>query len=711
MDKKADITTGVAGADQKAPENVQIDETPLPGGQVQDAGTWNAGVFDEDDDALLDEEAQLMQVRRPNPLVEAAELTTAAKAIESETKDTNISGVGSPSREGLALETFLQTEAVGAVGDVASSSLPIPTHTEGAEQQSESIFAMDYESRKLQIPLSAVVPTKGTQRGGCAALCVLYGEGKCRRGAECNQVHAQATVVARLREEAARITDCCAFHGDPAGDALLRQCHSPIFHTLEGIRVSGIAIPRNRIAFTIGLLRSFEKHLQDDAGETNASQPPSTTVAASESFSGELSIQSDNAAPSAAVASRKKAVAATSIQLSVTFVCRLHAAGHCRFGPECRFAHICKDLCSSTLAQVVQPMVSSLDRTRTAKVNPTTTAVVGATNPEAKSALLGQRGNATRPTLHSSASSSSIPSSGQSTPLLHASITHGPVAATALAPPQYVAYSPGQQGGMAHAVYRLAPAPTVLQAESLVAHTPSEFDGNSSTMSSSGASLIPYGAQFLPAPSWGQQPVPQNVVFNSSGPTPVRLAQQGSPALLPIGMQLLPQAVPHQPGVVTQQQHGPIQFYPAGVQGAPSGYQQIPVHPGQPHAPGRQDGGGGSKGLVFPNSMGQPQYLAQPVQVLAVNPDPDRGRPSPHQIIIPSPYGQSGPVVYNAPPQYGLMVAGGYAPAPPGVAGVSAQRTFYQPPIGYANQGDPSQQGGGAAFVDPNTGIGYRIVM
>lgn len=164
------------------------------------------------------------------------------------------------------------------------------------------ITVVDPQRRKLQVPLSAIEPTKALKgRLTTPSVCLLYQSGRCRQGHNCYQVHVDPATVERLRIEVDSMPSCCAAHGDS-------NDHLADFKPTEipSISIGGqYIVPLTRIAYTAGLCRI----LQDDR------------------------------AP---------------ISVNPTVLCRLHGQkGGCRFGADCKFLHICCQILNNELRGVM----------------------------------------------------------------------------------------------------------------------------------------------------------------------------------------------------------------------------------------------------------------------------------------------------------------------------------------------------------------------
>lgn len=166
----------------------------------------------------------------------------------------------------------------------------------------DRITVVDPQRRKLQVPLSAIDPTKALHgRLTVPSLCLLFQAGRCRQDANCYQLHADPTVIQALRLEAENQTCCCIRHGD---------CNEHLWDftptDTRSVSIAGqFAIPLTHTAFTTGLQRV----LRDDRA---------------------------------------------SVPVNPSAVCRLHGqCDGCRFGADCKFVHVCRSILQSELASLL----------------------------------------------------------------------------------------------------------------------------------------------------------------------------------------------------------------------------------------------------------------------------------------------------------------------------------------------------------------------
>lgn len=180
-------------------------------------------------------------------------------------------------------------QTVGLIGPAAAATIVgLSPHA--------VVAAIDCESSKLYIPARHVRSTDGLTRTEAVrpAICRLYLNGRCRQGARCHQVHAEAQVVHRLRAEVLANPSCCTLHSK-APSALLGQAPIPPSLMLE---LDGSLVSIAQIEPTKGILEICEK------------------------------------------AKWPQQVVCSQAQL-----CRNHCLGSmCRFGDDCGYLHICKQL-------------------------------------------------------------------------------------------------------------------------------------------------------------------------------------------------------------------------------------------------------------------------------------------------------------------------------------------------------------------------------
>ncbi|KPI87581.1 hypothetical protein ABL78_3332 [Leptomonas seymouri] len=220
------------------------------------------------------------------------------------------------------------------------SALSASHHSHGRCPTSVSfISAIDTASTKLSIPISAVEPTLAFEDDGLVpGLCRLYLEGRCRQGDRCFQVHADPTVIAQLRNEAYTSPSCCPVHG--------AKCK------LEGFPL-GLSViidpPREREAPNA----SDAKGERESASTVGSSSNGDTSTPANGTESKDMKerdlehkamIMLHNVCPTRFLWARYEETGSMLIHVPKSKICREHRKGLCRFGDECSFLHLCRQI-------------------------------------------------------------------------------------------------------------------------------------------------------------------------------------------------------------------------------------------------------------------------------------------------------------------------------------------------------------------------------
>ncbi|CAJ1988713.1 Zinc finger C-x8-C-x5-C-x3-H type (and similar) [Leishmania donovani] len=202
-----------------------------------------------------------------------------------------------------------------------------------------SISAIDTASTKLSIPINAVEPTLAFEDDGLVpGLCRLFMEGRCRQGDRCFQVHANPSVVEQLRHEAFKTPSCCPAHG--------AKCN------MEGFPL-GLAViidpPREKESTAM-----VEAHAERENGSAAASlSNGETNMAATggDAYSGhsinnreQMPIALHNVCPTRFLWSRYEENGGMLLHMPKSKICREHRKGLCRFGNECSFLHVCRQI-------------------------------------------------------------------------------------------------------------------------------------------------------------------------------------------------------------------------------------------------------------------------------------------------------------------------------------------------------------------------------
>ncbi|KEG12165.1 hypothetical protein DQ04_01931010 [Trypanosoma grayi] len=185
------------------------------------------------------------------------------------------------------------------------------------EGKKETVPVVDPQRAKLHVPLSAITPTKAL--GGRVqhpSLCLLFQSGRCRQGANCYQMHVDPEVVKELRQIIQGLPCCCTYHGD---------CNSKLWDAKANadrtIVINRVAVPLVRVAYTSGLSRFVKNEMQ---------RPLSTGV-----------------------------------------LCRLHGApGGCRYGADCWYVHVCREILANEAAFSLDTNVTSSAKECPIKTSP-----------------------------------------------------------------------------------------------------------------------------------------------------------------------------------------------------------------------------------------------------------------------------------------------------------------------------------------------------
>ncbi|KAL7702489.1 Zinc finger C-x8-C-x5-C-x3-H type (and similar) [Lotmaria passim] len=202
-----------------------------------------------------------------------------------------------------------------------------------------TISAIDTASTKLSIPISAVEPTLAFEDDGLVpGLCRLYLEGRCRQGERCFQVHADPAVVAQLRSEAYSNPSCCPVHG--------AKCK------LQGFPL-GLAVvidpPREREGpnFGDGKGERESASTNDDSSNGETSTPANgadTRDGKEKDTEHKAVIMLHNLCPTRYLWTRYEETGSMLIHVPKSKICREHRKGLCRFGDECSFLHVCRQI-------------------------------------------------------------------------------------------------------------------------------------------------------------------------------------------------------------------------------------------------------------------------------------------------------------------------------------------------------------------------------
>lgn len=268
---------------------------------------------------------------------------------------------------------------------------PLRCRASRSQQQSPAnatpafVYALDHLSTKLKIPMTAVETTKAlTSDGLVPGICRLYMDGQCRQGVRCYQVHADPDVVTALRKEAHECPSCCHVHG-----AKCSYVGFPLALTvtLEGTR-DPPHCPTTTISNTTVTAASLGSQAHpsslpqvcppQDATHGAVAVSPSTLSSKQTPLSQPLNTKESDSYPavsaremtatpaepqSETTCSTKPSVVPLShlnptsflwklyreegrphLRVPISRVCRDHRKGLCRFGEECSFLHVCREL-------------------------------------------------------------------------------------------------------------------------------------------------------------------------------------------------------------------------------------------------------------------------------------------------------------------------------------------------------------------------------
>ncbi|ORC86965.1 uncharacterized protein TM35_000241150 [Trypanosoma theileri] len=178
-----------------------------------------------------------------------------------------------------------------------------PKYLLSAEDTPEGTFAViDPLSQRLFVPQTSMIDTLAMHRAGVPSLCRLYLQGRCRQGNSCFQAHADANVVQQLREVALKEPTCCEKHGAKSDTTGVPK-DVMVIVTENNDQGCLLRTTLAYVTMTKGLRALLKRHLpEDDSAESVVVVPLSS-------------------------------------------LCRLHGSGPCcRFGHECNFVHLCRDL-------------------------------------------------------------------------------------------------------------------------------------------------------------------------------------------------------------------------------------------------------------------------------------------------------------------------------------------------------------------------------
>lgn len=196
------------------------------------------------------------------------------------------------------------------------------------------ISAIDTASTKLPIPIGAVEPTLAFEDDGLVpGLCRLYLEGRCRQGDRCFQVHADPGVVSQLRSEAYSNPSCCPAHG--------AKCK------LEGFPL-GLAVvidpPREREAASFSELKGEREGASTGDSSSNGDTSTPANSAEPKDLEHKAVVMLHNVCPTRYLWARYEETGNMLLHVPKSKICREHRKGLCRFGDECSFLHLCRQI-------------------------------------------------------------------------------------------------------------------------------------------------------------------------------------------------------------------------------------------------------------------------------------------------------------------------------------------------------------------------------
>lgn len=201
------------------------------------------------------------------------------------------------------------------------------------------IPAIDTASTKLLIPITSVEPTLAFQDDGLVpGLCRLYMEGRCRQGDRCFQVHANPTVVEQLRKEAFHKPNCCHVHG--------ATCNYSGFPLGLTVTIEGAPTEKHSAGTPLTSEGKSERESGSTAGcsSNGDSTPPVSVEAATVTAPSGVTISLHSLCPTRLLWTTYAESGSMHIVVPRSKICREHLKGLCRFGDECSFLHVCREV-------------------------------------------------------------------------------------------------------------------------------------------------------------------------------------------------------------------------------------------------------------------------------------------------------------------------------------------------------------------------------
>ncbi|CCW60177.1 unnamed protein product [Phytomonas sp. EM1] len=182
-----------------------------------------------------------------------------------------------------------------------------------AEAPPNTFPVIDHESKKLFIPLEAMFRTRAMKRDGVPSLCRIFMSGRCLQGDKCYQAHADSNTISKLRAIALAEPSCCEKHGAPPDNSGI--CANFSF---------SVKYEKPNESFYVGPLEyCITRGLRELLG------------------------------------SRTSTPATTELTVPIALLCKLHSSEDgtrcCRFGNECKFVHVCREVLRAMKKCVLNP--------------------------------------------------------------------------------------------------------------------------------------------------------------------------------------------------------------------------------------------------------------------------------------------------------------------------------------------------------------------
>jgi len=182
------------------------------------------------------------------------------------------------------------------------------TSTASTMPASFTVHVIDPLNRtgKIAVPSTYISTTKGLQDHFDAeqhgivrrtvkdlSLCLLFLKGRCGADSYCNQIHVDADFIADVRKKSQCASNCCAKHGDPHAVSMVAASSAD-----SVVDVAGRRLPLAQCARTDGL-----DNILRQAGNSRAT-----------------------------------------IYVPASKVCRLQQTHRCKFGKDCKYVHVCREI-------------------------------------------------------------------------------------------------------------------------------------------------------------------------------------------------------------------------------------------------------------------------------------------------------------------------------------------------------------------------------